>query len=99
MRGPQLEAAKLCVYLRFARRNLRHRLTLLFFLSQDPVFFASQCGGTGGEVPSVPAASMQNAIDRRLSTLAAAVEFAKANNLLGVLVEAQLLVRSQPNLF
>jgi hypothetical protein len=82
----ELEAAKLSVLLLLRRcppSDSRPRV--------DPVFFASHCGGKSGTPPSAAAASSQSVKDRRLSTLAAAVEFAKANNLLGILVDSELL--------
>jgi CDK inhibitor PHO81 len=57
------------------------------------VFFASCCGKRRVESsPSATAIGTDEADDRRLSTIAAAVDFAKANNLLGVLLDAELLV-------
>jgi CDK inhibitor PHO81 len=66
----------------------------LHFANLDAVFFASHCGLSRDENPSgstlVPD---QVETDQRCSSVDAAVEFAKANNLLGVLVDGRLLVR------
>ncbi|THH13892.1 hypothetical protein EW146_g6378 [Bondarzewia mesenterica] len=56
-----------------------------------PVFFASQCGEVNSKVPSATALSTRDARDQRLSSLSAAVEFCKDNNLLGVFVDTELL--------
>jgi len=58
-----------------------------------PVFFASHCGEASACPPSPTALGIGDASDRRLSSLGAAVEFAKSNNLLGVLLDAGLLVQ------
>ena len=58
----------------------------------DPVFFASQCGQKGSVTPSRTALSVADVTDRRLTCLGAAVKFAKKNNLLGVFVDAAVLV-------
>ncbi len=58
----------------------------------DPVFLASQCGEGPRAPPSATALSTDDAHDHRLWSLDAAVEFAKMNNLLGVLLNAGLLV-------
>ncbi|KAI0313604.1 hypothetical protein OF83DRAFT_1086226 [Amylostereum chailletii] len=57
-----------------------------------PVFFASHCGRPSRRPPSVTASDASAPRDPRLGSLSAAVEFAKANNLLGVFVDAELLV-------
>ncbi|EJF61296.1 hypothetical protein BD309DRAFT_851182 [Dichomitus squalens] len=57
-----------------------------------PVFLASQCGDASRATPSATALSTDDAHDHRLWSLDAAVEFAKMNNLLGVLLDAGLLV-------
>lgn len=57
-----------------------------------PVFFVSQCGQAGNQA-SPTTLTMHDADDRRLSNLGSAVEFAKANNLLGICLDAQLLTR------
>lgn len=58
----------------------------------DPVFFASLCGQAGVKPPSETALTVQDAHDYRLSSLGAAVEWCKLNNLLGLLLDAELLV-------
>jgi CDK inhibitor PHO81 len=58
------------------------------------VFFASQCGKKGDYSHSRTALGIEDENDRRLFSLGAAVEFARANNLLGVFVDADLLVKS-----
>jgi CDK inhibitor PHO81 len=59
----------------------------------DPVFFASQCGQRGSVAPSNTALNVDDVSDRRLSCLGAAVKFAKKNNLLGIFIDAAVLVR------
>ena len=59
----------------------------------DPVFFASHCGRHGRYPPSATALSVGDAHDYRLGSLNSAVELCKLNNLLGVLLDAELLVR------
>jgi len=58
-----------------------------------PVFFASQCGQKGHITPSRTALSSEDATDRRLTCLGAAVTFSKKNNLLGVFIDAAVLVQ------
>lgn len=58
----------------------------------DPVFFGSQCGEKSPSIPSTTALSVVDVTDRRLFSLDAAVGFAKENNLLGVLLDAEALV-------
>jgi CDK inhibitor PHO81 len=60
----------------------------------DPVFFASQCGQKGSVTPSRTTLSIEDARDRRLTCLGAAVNFSKKNNLLGVFIDAAVLVTS-----
>ena len=64
----------------------------LFFL--DPVLFASSCGEVCANPPSTTTATPRNEVahDLRLSSISAAVEFSKNNNLLGVLLDTYLLV-------
>ncbi|KDR83451.1 hypothetical protein GALMADRAFT_274898 [Galerina marginata CBS 339.88] len=57
-----------------------------------PVFFGSRCGKDESGLPT-STASGSGMDDRRISSVGAAVEFAKANNLLGIFVESQLLVQ------
>lgn len=71
---------------------LTDRVCALFSFA-DPVFLASQCGEVHRAPPSATALSTDDAHDHRLWSLDAAVEFAKVNNLLGVLLDAGLLVR------
>ncbi|KAH9062010.1 cyclin-dependent protein kinase inhibitor [Lactarius vividus] len=60
-----------------------------------PVLFASSCGEIGANPPSTTIATSRNeaAHDLRLSSIGAAVEFSKNNNLLGVLLDTYLLVK------
>ncbi|KAI0269321.1 hypothetical protein BC834DRAFT_820621 [Gloeopeniophorella convolvens] len=59
-----------------------------------PVLFASSCGHAGAQPPSTTAPrAAPPAADSRLASVGAAVEFAKNNNLLGVLVDTYLLVK------
>lgn len=59
-----------------------------------PVFFASRCGGG----PTTPDTTSKTALgsagdDQRTRSIGAAVEFAKSNNLLGIFIDAELLIR------
>ncbi|KAF9569404.1 hypothetical protein CPC08DRAFT_623988, partial [Agrocybe pediades] len=56
-----------------------------------PVFLGTICGKDDSRLPSATA-SGSGKNDKRVSSVGAAVEFAKANNLLGIFVESQLLV-------
>ena len=58
----------------------------------DPVFFVSRCGNnvTNFSVPTPPSCEEEN--DSKFSIIGAAVEFARSSNLLGVFVDAELLV-------
>ncbi|KAL0949128.1 hypothetical protein HGRIS_009212 [Hohenbuehelia grisea] len=56
-----------------------------------PVFFSSMCGKKLESSPSLTALSPDDDEDRRLLSLAAGVEFARANNFLGIWVDAELL--------
>lgn len=67
-------------------------LTNIYKTFLDPVFFASQCGQKGSITPSRTALSVEHVTDRRLTCLGAAVKFSKKNNLLGVFVDAAVLV-------
>lgn len=61
----------------------------------DPVFFATGCGWENTSWPSPTALGYRDADgDQRLGSMASAVNFAKSNNLLGVMLEADLLVNS-----
>ncbi|CAL1701370.1 unnamed protein product [Somion occarium] len=59
-----------------------------------PVFFASQHGQTNAACPSSTALSVADAHDYRLSSIGAAVEWCKMNNLLGLLLDGNLLIPS-----
>lgn len=63
-------------------------------LPVDPVFFASQCGRTSVHPPSATALSAKDARDYRVASLNSAVEVCKTNNLLGLLLDAEFLVRA-----
>ena len=76
-----------CMYLR-SLRSFGHSCPL------DPVFFGCVCGKDGLHLPS-PTAWGSGSNPRRISSVGAAIEFAKANNLLGIFIDADLLVRSQ----
>jgi len=82
----KLEATKLYVIVFFCGLLVIHALS-------DPVFFGCMCGKDGLHLPS-PTASGSGSNLQRVSSVGAAVEFAKANNLLGIFVDADLLVRS-----
>jgi len=59
-----------------------------------PVLFASSCGEVGANPPSTTAAIRNEAtLDFRLTSISAAVEFSKNNNLLGVFLDTYLLVK------
>ncbi|KAF8076069.1 cyclin-dependent protein kinase inhibitor [Lyophyllum atratum] len=58
-----------------------------------PVFFISRCGKNSAYTPSAAALDAEEENDPRLSSIGAAVEFARINNLLGVFVDADLLVQ------
>ncbi|KAF9008793.1 cyclin-dependent protein kinase inhibitor [Cyathus striatus] len=57
-----------------------------------PVFFASHCGNESLEAPSITAYGSAGK-EKRVSSIGGAVEFAKANNLLGIFVDGSLLTR------
>jgi CDK inhibitor PHO81 len=66
-----------------------------FFCLQRPadaVFFATH-GGVDPQAGHDDASGTARSTDRRCLSVANAVEFAKSNNLLGILVNARLLVR------
>ena len=84
-------------------RNLLITDRLFFFLSSkhyyplsitDPVLFSSSCGEVRAKPPSTTAAIRNEATssDLRLTSISAAVEFSKNNNLLGVFLDTYLLV-------
>jgi len=58
-----------------------------------PVFFSSGCGRESASWPSPTALTVRDAHDQNLGSLASAVDFAKSNNLLGVMLEADILVK------
>lgn len=55
------------------------------------MFFASQCGKKEGQ-PNQSSCPREDIEDWRTTSVGAAVEFARANNLLGIFVDAGLLV-------
>jgi CDK inhibitor PHO81 len=59
---------------------------------KDPVFFASQCGKDGVTEAAGHLELGSAGDDQRTLSIGAAVEFAKSNNLLGIFVDADLLV-------
>lgn len=69
-------------------------ITFLISGRADPVFFASHCGKKTISDGSVAAGGVEDEYDRRLASLGVAVEFARTNNLLGVFVDAELLVNA-----
>ncbi|KAG2013350.1 ankyrin repeat domain-containing protein 50 [Coprinopsis cinerea AmutBmut pab1-1] len=58
-----------------------------------PVFFASQCGKHGISGYSSQLATGSAGDDQRTLSIGSAVEFAKSNNLLGVFIDSDLLIR------
>jgi CDK inhibitor PHO81 len=67
-------------------------LTRCFLFSEDPVFFSSYCGIVPRESHDAEA-SIETAVgDLRQGSISGAVDFAKENNLLGILVDARLIV-------
>ncbi|KAF4574677.1 ubiquitin-protein ligase peroxin 12 [Pleurotus pulmonarius] len=58
------------------------------------VFFSSTCGRKLDHSPSLTVLNPDDDNDRRLASLSAAVDFARTNNLLGIWVDANLLVRT-----
>ena len=62
-------------------------------MSSDPVFFASHCGKKDIFLSSPSPFTLEDEDDGRFCSLGEAVEFARINNLLGVIVDADLLVR------
>ena len=69
-------------------------LTTRFILYIDSVFFSSTCGRKLDHSPSLTVLNPDDDNDRRLASLSAAVDFARTNNLLGIWVDANLLVRA-----
>jgi hypothetical protein len=90
-----------CAALNWKQPNCEHLLSLWLNVSSlllyvtlpsDPVFFASLCGREDSVNPSPAVLAHAEAGGERLSSLASAVRFSKANNLLGVIVAADILV-------
>jgi len=82
--------------------DIRRKLTFISFSSDVcsalnwkqpnyPVFFGCICGKDGLHLPSPTAWGSGNNL-RRMSCVGVAIEFAKANNLLGIFVDSDLLV-------
>ncbi len=106
MRRRQLEAAELSViipspfpllssfYSFLANPTLKKKKPNLNLPHSDPVLFASSCGEVRAKLPSTTAAIVRSeaTLDLRLTSVSAAVEFSKNNNLLGVLLDTCLLV-------
>jgi hypothetical protein len=105
MRRRQLEAAELSVIFLFfslfflyysflANPTLKKEKPNLNLPHSDPVLFASSCGEVRAKLPSTTAAIVRSeaTLDLRLTSVSAAVEFSKNNNLLGVLLDTCLLV-------
>ena len=65
----------------------------------DPVFFASLCGREASVSPSPTSLANAEARDERSSSLESAVRFSKANNLLGVFIEGDILVSTHLAVF
>ena len=65
---------------------------LLILIETDPVFLASKCGIQNACAPTPTSLGPEDMDDRRLSSISAAVDWAKTNNLLGVFLDADLLV-------
>ncbi|CAE6456550.1 unnamed protein product [Rhizoctonia solani] len=61
-----------------------------------PVFFSSYCGMTPREGHDAEASIETTQSDLRQRSISGAVDFAKGNNLLGVLVDARLIVTPSP---
>jgi CDK inhibitor PHO81 len=57
------------------------------------VFFGIVCGKDALHLPSPTTAWGSGSNPRRISSVGAAIEFAKANNLLGIFIDADLLVQ------
>jgi CDK inhibitor PHO81 len=87
-----------CIALNWKQPNCKYSLRsptyLTLFMSSDPVFFASHCGLPEQERSKWRPPRPEPETDRRCTSVAAAVEFAHANNLLGVFLNANLLVRA-----
>jgi len=58
----------------------------------DPVFFVAPCGKAGAYKPRPATLDVEEEDDPRVSSIGAAVEFARTNNLLGIFADAAYLV-------
>lgn len=66
----------------------------------DPVFFSSRCGQISVDGATVPSLVLRDAGDDYYSSsVAAGVEFAKMNNLLGIFFDSGLLVIVHPRFY
>lgn len=92
---------QVCAALNWKQPNCNHPLFhycgssyLTFSLGLDPVFFSSRCGQANNKHGSSPANPdvRDTGDDQYSSSVAEGVEFAKANNLLGVFFDSELLV-------
>jgi CDK inhibitor PHO81 len=70
----------------------------LSLVASDPVFFGSLCGRQANVYPSPTALAQADVADERLSSLESAVRFSKANNLLGVFIEGDILVSTSSSM-
>jgi CDK inhibitor PHO81 len=66
----------------------------LNYIYIDPVFLGTICGKESEKHISVTALGSGRG-EKHVSSIGAAIEFAKANNLLGLLVDSDLLVGSR----
>ena len=71
------------------------RINVDHWLRADPVFLGSACGALGTSAPSETALGPDDVDDRRLSSISASVDWARSNNILGIFMDADLLVRLQ----
>ena len=77
-------------------RLLRSIFTETFpHLFEDPVFLGTICGKESDKHISATALGAGRG-EKHVLSIGAAVEFAKTNNLLGLLVDSDLLVGSRP---
>jgi CDK inhibitor PHO81 len=85
-----------CAFLNWKQPNCKQDPTTYLVFSSltksDPVFFYPSCGKNAGFTNC----SVRDESDDRSASLSAAAEFAKSNNLLGLVVDATLLVRHSP---
>ena len=90
-------SSDVCAALNWKQPNCMYLRSLQPFdhsCPSDPVFFGCVCGKDGLHLPSPTTAWGSGSNPRRISSVGAAIEFAKANNLLGIFIDADLLVRS-----